>query len=65
MTDKKSDKVYWLVGSEENKPYGTSTWYRSVGIQEFIEKVEKEHDIAGVIFSGNNIGFVLDKKSKK
>lgn len=60
MTDKSSDKVYWLADSEENKPYPTATWYRSVGVQEFVEKVEKEHRIVGVIFSGNNIGFVLD-----
>lgn len=59
MTDKSSDKVYWLVGSEEDKPYETSTWYRSVGIQEFVEKVEKENTIVGIVFSGNNIGFVL------
>ena len=59
MTDKSSDKVYWLVGSEQDKPYDQSTWYRSAGIQDFVEKVEKEHQIVGVIFSGNNIGFVL------
>jgi hypothetical protein len=58
----KEDKVYWLADSEVEKPYPTSTWYRSAGIEAFVERVEKEHKIVGIVFSGNNIGFVLDKK---
>lgn len=62
MTDKHSDKVYWLQDSEQDKPYTVTTWYRSVGIQEFVERVEAQKEnnkIVGVIFSGNNIGFIL------
>lgn len=55
-------KVLWVVGSKEDKPYDITTWFRSVGIEEFVEKVEKEHNIVGVTFSGNNIGFVLDDR---
>lgn len=56
------DKVYWLVDSKEDFPYETSTWYRSVGIEKFVKKVEENRKIVGVIFSDNNIGFVLDEK---
>lgn len=59
--NKEENKVYWLVGSEENKPYDVTTWYRSVGIEKFVKKVEEENKIVGVIFSDNNIGFILDK----
>jgi hypothetical protein len=58
----KKDKVYWLINSEENKPYPTSTWYRCMGIEEFVKKVEKKHAIVGIAFDGNNLGFILDKK---
>jgi hypothetical protein len=54
------EKVYWLVDSDENKPYKITTWYRCVKGQEFVEKVEKENKIVGIIFSDNNIGFILD-----
>jgi hypothetical protein len=57
MEDK---KVYWLVDSEENKAYDTTTWLRCMKIQEFVEKVEEKNKIVGVVFSDNNIGFVLD-----
>lgn len=63
MTDKRSDKVYWLANSKTDVAYDTTTWYRSVGIQEFVERVEKDCKIVGVIFSGNDIGFVLDEQT--
>ena len=56
------DKVYWLVDSEPDKPYGQSTWFRSMGIEDFVKKVEEKHKIVGVTFSGNNIGFILDNE---
>ena len=56
-------KVYWLIDSEEAKPYETQTFYRCVGIEEFVKKVEKENKIVGIIFEGNNLGFVLDENS--
>lgn len=59
------EKVYWLADSQEDKPYEESTWYRCVGIQDFLEKVEKEHKIVAVVASGNNIGFILDKNDKR
>lgn len=57
-----TDKVYFFADSEEGKQYETTTWYRCVGLHEFLEKVEKEHKIVGMVASGNNIGFILDKK---
>ena len=56
------DKVYWLENSPMDEVLDTTTWYRSVGIEEFVKKVEAENKICGVIFSDNNIGFVLKKK---
>lgn len=58
--EENKEKVYWLACSEEAKPYPTSTWYRSMGIENFVKLVEKENRIVGIIFDGNNIGFVLD-----
>lgn len=60
----KPDRVIYTIDSEENKPYNMTTWYRSFGIQDFVEKVEKEHVIVGVVFSDNNIGFILDNKKQ-
>ena len=55
------EKVYWLIGSEENKSYGTTTWYRCMGIENFIKKVEADNKkIVGVLFSENNLGFILE-----
>jgi hypothetical protein len=59
--EEKKEIVKWLADSKEDKPYPITTWYRCVKIQEFVEKVEKEHKIVGVVFSGNNLGFILDK----
>ena len=56
------DKVYWLADSEEDKKYETTTWYRNVGIENFVNKVEKENKIVGIVFNDNLIGFILDKK---
>ena len=69
MKDKQ--KVYWFVDSKEDKPYKTTTWYRCMGITQFIRDVEKESKIVALIIPDgeddrNNIGFILeDKKSKK
>jgi len=61
-SEKDVSKVYWLVGSEEEKIYDTSTWYRCLGIEKFIKEVEKDHKIIGVMFEGNNLGFVIERK---
>ena len=58
----KEDRVMWLVGSEENKPYQMTTWLRCMKCQEFVEKVEEKHKIVGVVFSDNNLGFILEEK---
>lgn len=61
-----SDRVHWLANSEENIPYKSTTWYRCVGIEKFVNLVEEQGDkIVGIIFSENNLGFVLDNKGKK
>lgn len=63
--EEKPDKVYWLLGSQEDKPYTTTTWYRCVGGQNFVELVEKKAgEIVGIIFSGNNVEFILDEDKK-
>ena len=31
-------------------------------VEEFVKKVEEKNKIAGIIFSRNNIGFILDDK---
>ena len=62
---KKEEKVYWLTNSEENTTYKATTWYRSVGIEDFIKKVEKDNEIVGIIFSDNNIGFILNSTPTK
>ena len=56
------DKVHWLVGSEEDAPYKTTTWYRCMGVEDFAKRVEEEEQIVGIVFSGNNIGFILKDK---
>lgn len=60
--ENREDRVMWLVGSEENKPYQTTTWLRCTRVQDFVERVEKENKIVGVVFSDNNLGFILDEK---
>lgn len=57
------DKVYWLPGSIKGKSYGKSTWYRCSGIENFVKRVEQEKVIVGIVFSGHNIGFIVDEKS--
>ena len=59
-----SDKTFWFVNSEENKKYETSTWYRCIGLQRFIQKVEKENEIVALTVDGNNIGFILNQQEK-
>jgi hypothetical protein len=58
----KNDEVMWLVDSEPDKPYQTTTWYRCVKGEEFVNKVKEKYKIVGITFEGNNIGFILDKK---
>lgn len=56
------EKVYWLLDSQPDVPYNDTTWYRSMKIEEFVKIVEEKHKIVGITFSGNNIGFILDKR---
>lgn len=53
--------VIYTEFSEMEVPYSTTTWYQCHGIQKFVEKVQEENKIVGVIFSGNNLGFIIDK----
>lgn len=55
-------KVFWLINSNADVPYGTSTWYRSVGIEDFVKLIEKKDEIVGITFEGNSIGFIIDEK---
>ena len=57
-------KVYWLENSEENKEYETTTWYRCMKGEDFVKKVEEKYNVVGITFEGNNIGFILDDKTK-
>ncbi len=60
-----SERVYWLASSEENIPYDSTTWYRCIGIEKFVKSVEeKMGEIVGVIFSDNNLGFIVDIKQE-
>lgn len=61
------EKVYFFANSEEGKEYKTTTWYRCMGITQFIRDIEKENKIVGLIIPNgeddrNNIGFILDIK---
>lgn len=62
MSEEKPEIVIFTENSEIGKEYKTTTWYRCVKIQEFVEKVQEKHKIVGVIFDGNNIGFIIDEK---
>lgn len=62
---KREEKVYWLIGSEEDKPYSITTWYRCFGVQDFVEKVEEKNRIVGIILSDNNLGFILEERNLK
>ena len=57
-----NDRVRWLADSEVDKPYESTTWFRTPKLAEFVELVEKENKIVGIIFEDNMIGFVLDEK---
>ena len=61
MSEVRENKIYQLrvEGVEEA---GLSTWYRCPGIEDFVKRVEKEHVIIGVMFEGNNLGFLLGNK---
>lgn len=56
------DKVFWLEGAVIGKPYGKSTWYRCSGVQEFVKRVEETETIVAIVFSGNNLGFIVEEK---
>jgi hypothetical protein len=56
------EKIYWLANSEQDKKYDTTTWYRCVGIEKFLAKVEEKAEIVAFIMDDNNIGFVLSPK---
>ena len=62
MSEEKEDKVFWLVDSEENKQYKTTTWFRCVGGEKFVKLVQEKHKIVGISFEDNNVGFILDDK---
>jgi hypothetical protein len=66
--DEPKDLIFW--NDEVAKPgdeYKSTTWYRCVGIGDFVNKCGIEN-IAGVIIrpsgteSENNIGFILKQK---
>lgn len=63
MSGDSTEKVYWLPGSIKGKAYEKSTWYRCSGIEDFVKRVEQEKVIVGIVFSGNNLGFIVDEKS--
>lgn len=60
--EQEEEKVYWLIGAEEAKVYDRTTWYRCVGIENFVKRVEKENQIVGIIFHRNNLGFIIAAK---
>ena len=59
----KPEIVKFLEDAEIGKEYKTTTWFRCMNIQDFVEKVEKDNKIVGVIFSGNNLGFIIDENT--
>lgn len=58
------ERVFWLVGSKKNKPYTETTWLRLLRGEDFVRTVEERHKIVGIVFSENNIGFILDEKNE-
>ncbi len=60
--ENENTKVHWMIDSEEEKKYQITTYFRCMKIEEFINTIEKENKIVGLIFEGNNIGFILDPK---
>lgn len=64
MQDKQisDQKVHWLIDSKEDHEYETTTWFRCMGIEDFVNKIKKngQWKIVGIIFEGNNIGFILE-----
>jgi len=57
------DRVYWLINSEQDVKYDKTTWYRCVGIENFIKRTEEKFEIVGVLAEENNLGFVLKDKT--
>ena len=52
-------KVYWLEDAPQEMKSQKSTWYRCVGIEDFVTKICAKDTIYGIIFDDNNIGFIL------
>jgi hypothetical protein len=64
MTD---EKIYWFADSNIDREYSRTTWYRCMGITQFIRDVEKTNKIVALIIPDgeddrNNIGFILENK---
>ena len=62
MSEERKEIAYLFYSAEEGKPYNITTWYRCVGVQNFVERVLEKKNIVGIIFSDNNLGFILDDK---
>lgn len=62
-----NQEIYWFINSGKEKKYHITTWYRCMGITQFIKDIEKKNKIVGLIISNNdddrnNIGFILERK---
>lgn len=53
------DKMYHIFKVMEGKNHCETAWYRCIGIENFINIIEKTHQIVGFIPDGNKIGFML------
>ena len=66
----KNELVFWAddVQTQPGEQFNTTTWYRAVGIGNFINKVLEKNEIVGVVFkksveeSENIFGFILREK---
>lgn len=58
---KKEPIVIWSTESKEDQPYSKTTWFRCMKVEEFVRKISETDKIMGVVFEGNNIGFILDE----
>ena len=45
-----------------NKKPGITVWYRCMGIEQFIRRVEVRRNIMGITFDGSNIGFLTEDR---
>jgi hypothetical protein len=68
MSDK--EKIYWFADSKIDNKYQRTTWFRCMGITQFIREVEKNNKIVALIIPDgeddrNNIGFILDDKPRR